>query len=121
MREVPCSQVCGAHGTDVANAVTCVCSCRDGFGGPRCERYLGWLAGLFSPRGLAAGTTSPHPESQSQAVAEPDPENLPELPVEGVAEPGGTVAVPGRLPEPTVKTAALADTALNSSNDTRDE
>ena len=37
VREARCAEVCGAHGTLVANADTCECSCRDGFSGPRCE------------------------------------------------------------------------------------
>ena len=37
VREAQCTEVCGAHGSVVANAVTCDCSCRDGFSGARCE------------------------------------------------------------------------------------
>ena len=37
VRETECSEVCGAHGSVVANAVMCKCACRDGFSGPRCD------------------------------------------------------------------------------------
>jgi len=39
VREVHCSRVCGAHGSVVADDVTCKCSCRDGFSGPRCDNF----------------------------------------------------------------------------------
>jgi len=48
VREVRCTDVCGAHGSVVANADTCECSCRDGFSGPRCE-----LAPAYSISGAA--------------------------------------------------------------------
>ena len=95
LREVQCSQVCGAHGTVVANAVTCKCSCRDGFTGQRCDiapRPWWMRRGLPSARGLHTGTTSPHPLSET--VAEPEPGNLPELLVKAVAESGGTGSKP---------------------------
>ena len=113
-REVQCSQVCGVHGTVVANAITCECSCRHGFSGARCDIYLGWLADLFSPRGLSAGTTNPRPESET--AAEPELGNLPEL-LAAMAGSGGTGAEPNKLP---VKTT-LADTALGLHVDTSSE
>ena len=53
VREAQCAEVCGAHGTLVANAATCECSCRDGFSGPRCELAPAYsISGARSSREL---------------------------------------------------------------------
>ena len=58
VREAQCPEVCGAHHIVVANAVTCECSCRDGFSGPRCEVDAAAVAAAAATkRAICVGVT----------------------------------------------------------------